>query len=287
MTLQISVVIPVHNRPESVARAIESVNRQTLKPLEVIVVDDASSDATATRVAREFPAVRLIKNPVNSGVSVSRNRGVAAARGDWIAFLDSDDEWLPDKLSHQSRAITRRRGTRICHTDEIWFRRGVRVNPKNKHRKRGGYIFEHCLPLCVISPSTVMIERDFFHEHDGFDESLPACEDYDLWLRMCVVTEVEFVSEALVIKQGGHDDQLSRRYWGMDRFRIVALQKLLDSDHLTTAMREAVIRTFLQKVSILEQGAIKRRNYLWADQLRSMADRYTQPKSLSMSDVSM
>ena len=109
-----------------------------------------------------------------------------------------------------------------------------------KHAKSGGHIFRQCLPLCVISPSSVMIQRSLFDEIGLFDESLPACEDYDLWLRICARHPVLFLQEPMIIKHGGHRDQLSRRYWGMDRFRIQALEKIIDAPGLSPADRIAV-----------------------------------------------
>ncbi len=101
---------------------------------------------------------------------------------------------------------------RVCHTDEIWIRNGRRVNARKKHGKKGGWIFQHCLPLCAMSPSSIMIHRDVFTALGGFDERLPACEDYDLWLRITARYPVLFTRQPLIEKYGGHDDQLSRKY---------------------------------------------------------------------------
>lgn len=177
-----------------------------------------------------------------------------------MAFLDSDDEWLPRKLERQCAALARAPQYRICHTDEIWIRRGRRVNPRRKHAKPGGEIFLHCLPHCVISPSSVVIHRSLIEQTGGFDEHLPACEDYDLWLRICALHSVLYIPEAQLVKYGGHEDQLSRRYWGMDRFRIRALEKLLDTDSLTLKYRVATLHMLLQKIEILCNGARKRGN---------------------------
>jgi GT2 family glycosyltransferase len=157
------------------------------------------------------------------------------AKHEWIAFLDSDDEWLPHKLERQCEALERHPQYRFCHTDEIWIRRGRRVNPMKKHAKHRGYIFDQCLPLCVISPSSALIHRDLFDRYGTFDPELPVCEDYDLWLRICAREPVLYVDEALLLKFGGHEDQLSQAYWGMDRFRIRALENLIRSGALDGA----------------------------------------------------
>ncbi len=253
----ISVIIPTYNRKPLVIRALTSVFNQTLLPEEVIVVDDGSTDGTQQEVSRHFPQVIYLYQ-TNKGVSAARNRGIVTARGEWIAFLDSDDEWLPQKLEKQMAALHQKPEFRICHTEEIWIRRGKRVNPRKKHRKYGGYIFPHCLPLCIISPSSVIIHHSIFETYGLFDEALPAVEDYDLWLRICAQEPVLFLDEPLIVKYGGHADQLSQKHWGMDRFRIYAMEKLLHSGTLTPEQQRQTIEELLRKLAIFIQGAQKR-----------------------------
>ena len=257
MNHSVSVIIPTFNRCEFVNLAIRSVLEQTIDVGEIIVVDDGSTDGTESTVRKQFPRVELISQ-TNRGVSHARNAGIQHASGAWIAFLDSDDRWLPKKIEKQMIAIEHNPEYRICHTDEIWIRRGRRVNPMRKHRKSGGDVFERCLPLCVISPSSVLIERRVFDRCGVFDTVLPVCEDYDMWLRICAVYPVLYVDETLIIKMGGHADQLSRRYWGMDRFRINALERILETVDLEPPKRNAVLRTLIQKIEIYSSGAKKR-----------------------------
>jgi len=235
------------------------VYAQSAAAHEVIVVDDGSTDDTRHLVSSRFADTRYIYQ-ANKGVSSARNAGLRAATGQWIALLDSDDRWQPCKLERQLAALESRPDSQICHTDEIWIRNGRRVNQMNKHAKHGGEIFRHCLPRCVISPSSVVLHRDVFSRIGHFDESLPACEDYDLWLRICAVYPVLYLDEPLVIKYGGHDDQLSRRHWGMDRFRIHALEKILRSGTLSAEDHSAAQAMLRKKLSILIQGAKKRNN---------------------------
>ncbi|TPV93205.1 MAG: glycosyltransferase [Myxococcales bacterium FL481] len=253
----ISVVVPTYQRAELTCRALRSVVAQTEAPGEIILVDDGSSDGTAERVHEQFPQVRVIVQS-NRGVSAARNRGIRDARGELVALLDSDDEWHPDKLARQVHALSAAPWARLCHTDEVWVRRGRRVNPMRKHQKFGGWIYDKCLPLCAISPSSVLVFRSLLEEVGGFDEDLPACEDYDLWLRICARHPVLFVPEALLTKYGGHDDQLSRRYVGMDRFRIVALERMLDSGCLDDGQRRATLDTLRRKAAVFANGARKR-----------------------------
>lgn len=253
----VSVIIPTYNRAGAVIRAMESVYAQTRPPDQVIVVDDGSTDDTGRRIAARYPGACYVRQD-NRGVSAARNRGIRRAAGEWLAFLDSDDQWCAPKLERQLEAAAARRDCAVVHTDEIWIRRGRRVNPGRRHAKHGGHIFTRCLPLCVISPSAVMIRRAVFERVGLFDETLPACEDYDMWLRICALYPVLFVAEPLVVKHGGHADQLSRRYWGMDRFRIRALEKLLDTPGVPREYETAVMAMLLEKIQIYLQGCRRR-----------------------------
>ena len=253
----VTVVIPTYNRKGLLPRALTSVARQTRPPDEVIVVDDGSTDDTEGLVRREFPDVRYLQQE-NRGVAAARNRGIREAKGEWLAFLDSDDEWLPQKLTRQLDELREQPEFLLCHTNEIWIRRGRRVNPMKKHAKSGGYIFDKCLPLCVISPSSVLIHRSLFERVGPFDESLPACEDYDLWLRITSILPVLYLEEPLILKYGGHTDQLSRRHWGMDRFRIRALEKVIDTEALSPESRRAAVRMLVEKIDVYLAGARKR-----------------------------
>ena len=257
--IEFSVVIPVHNRKSLIRRALESVLNQSYLASQVVVVDDGSTDGTGDMLQSEYPQVTVIRQE-HQGVSAARNKGIVNCRSDWVAFLDSDDEWHPEKLEKQALWLSENSGSQICHCDEIWIRNGVRVNPKVKHAKSGGWIFLHCLPLCVVSPSAVVINRKVFQEVGVFDESLPVCEDYDLWLRITPKFPVGFVSEQLVVKYGGHIDQLSKAYPAMDRYRISSLIKLLESNQLGLANQNKVIELLVEKIQIYLNGARKRGN---------------------------
>jgi len=256
--ISISVIVPTFNRKDMLSRALLSIFSQSHEPFEVIVVDNGSNDNTQEMLRDEFPKVRLLLEP-EQGVSRARNKGICEATGEWIAFLDSDDEWQPDKLEVQTREILGSENI-ISHTDELWYRNGVRVNPKNIHKKSGGYIFDRCLELCCISPSSVMVKKTLFDEIGYFDEKLPACEDYDMWLRVCFKYPILFVDKPLTIKHGGHGDQLSKKYWGMDRFRVEAIEKIINSEKLTGSQKEAAKLKLQEKLKILIDGGQKRLN---------------------------
>lgn len=267
----ISVVIPSYNRLPLLINALESVLAQTSKVDEIIVVDDGSNDATGEEISLRFPQIRLITQ-ANRGVSAARNTGIRAAGCDWIALLDSDDRWLPDKIKTIRQAQVEHPQFLLYHSDEFWIRNGVRVNAMKKHQKSGGWIFQQCLPLCVISPSAVVIKREIFDRVGLFDESLPACEDYDLWLRICQQMPVYYIDKPLITKYGGHEDQLSGQYWGMDRFRIRALEKLLNDTKLGEADRQAAEAMLTHKLNILLKGACKHGNQAIIDEFSPLYD---------------
>jgi len=253
----ITVIIPTRDRMERLRTALHSVLNQTAFPAEVIVVDDGSRDETGVMVRREFPSVRYVYQE-NRGVSGARNTGLELATMEWIALLDSDDEWLPRKLEKQLLALSKAPSYRFCHTEEVWIRRGRRVNPMKKHSKPTGWIFPQCLPLCCVSPSSVLIHREVFDSVGTFDEELPACEDYDLWLRVALKYPVLLESEALTKKHGGHHDQLSAKHWGMDRFRIQALEKVLVNPDLEGENAALARKMLIEKLDIFLLGAKKR-----------------------------
>ncbi len=264
----VSVIIPVHNRYHSVKEAIDSVLSQTFTDYELIVVDDGSADDTP-RVAGEYAdRIRYIRQE-NRGVSAARNAGVAASSAPWLAFLDSDDLWLPGKLERQARFIRENPDVSIHQTDETWIRRGRRVNPRERHLKREGHIFIDSLALCLISPSAAVMSRECFDRYGPFDEDLPACEDYDLWLRVTAREPVGLAPERLVMRHGGHADQLSARYQAMDRFRLYSILKLLESAgvSLPPGYRERAAAVADEKARILRNGALKRKRPGFAEKL--------------------
>ena len=256
----VSVVVPTFNRVDFVLEAIKSISSQTFQPLEIILVDNNSEDNTTEMVAKHFKSVKILIQK-KQGVSAARNFGIREASGNWIAFLDSDDQWHKRKLEEQVKSISRDKlSVDLSHTEEIWYRNKIFLNQKEIHKKRGGFIFENCLPLCCISPSSVLIRKKVFDDIGLFDESLDVCEDYDFWLRFCCKYPVNFVDQKLTIKNGGHNDQLSKKYWGMDRFRVQALENLLRSSVLDEWQRQLTKSMLLKKIKILIQGAKKRSN---------------------------
>jgi glycosyltransferase involved in cell wall biosynthesis len=281
----VSVIIPTYNRGWALNRAIDSVLAQEFHDFEIIVVDDGSSDNTS-KILQSYPQISVVRQ-AQGGVSAARNAGIAWAAGGLITFLDSDDLWLPEKLSAQVAFFDAHPEALICQTEEIWIRNGKFVNPKKRHKKYSGMIFEQCLELCIVSPSAVMMKRSLFDEIGTFDETLPVCEDYDLWLRAAWRFPIYLIEAPLVIKYGGHSDQLSRK-WGADRFRIQALKKVLESDLLSSSQYTAALAALRRKCEIYATGCLKRGRENEANQYMRLSDQFTkQADSLLKSTESL
>ena len=267
--MQVSVIIPTYNRARTLGRAIDSVLNQKGAEFELIIVDDGSTDETRSLIEMQKGSdpfskrgltpfeLRYFHQP-NRGPAAARNRGILQTSGEFIAFLDSDDEWLPGKLKAQLRYFEENPEILICQTEEIWIRNGVRVNPMKKHKKYGGSIFENCLPLCIVSPSAVMMRREFFDLVGLFDESFPACEDYELWLRASAKMPIGLIEKSYVVKYGGHADQRSKEFPVMDRFRIRAIEKILASGILSEEQIGVARHQLELKWEIVRKGAEKR-----------------------------
>jgi glycosyltransferase involved in cell wall biosynthesis len=252
----VSVILPTYNRGWILTDAIDSVLAQDYKDYELIVVDDGSTDNTRD-ILDTYGQDIIVLRQANKGVSAARNRGIAEAGGQLVAFLDSDDLWLPRKLSRQVDFFKFNPDAVINQTEEIWIRNGVRVNPKDRHRKPTGMIFERSLGLCLVSPSAVMIQKTLLDAVGGFDENLPACEDYDLWLRISCRYPVHLIAAPLIIKRGGHGDQLSKAP-GLDRFRIQSLEKIIESGRFTESQYRAAVSNLQDKCVIYAGGCRKR-----------------------------
>ena len=257
---EISVIIPTYNRCDLLKRAINSVIKQTITPKEIIIVDNGSTDQTYQMVSSLFPEINYFIEK-KRGVSAARNKGILESKSKWIAFLDSDDAWKPTKLEKQMEySVFNQDKYRIIHTDENWYRNKKFLNQLKKHKKSGGNIFKNSLQLCCISPSSVVLKKQIFDDYGLFDENLEVCEDYDMWIRITAKEEVGFLDSPLVLKYGGHSDQLSKKFWGMDRFRIRSLEKNLKNEHFSKSQKINVLDTLIEKLTIVSDGALKRGN---------------------------
>jgi glycosyltransferase involved in cell wall biosynthesis len=256
-----------------VPEAIASVLAQTYRDYALVVVDDGSRDDSARAAERALAGISVqslvVRQPA-CGVAAARNAGAAVVDSAWIAFLDSDDLWLPRKLERQMVWLSARPWYRMAQTEERWLEGGRQRNPRAWHRKEER-LFRRSLERCLVSPSAVVIARDLYTESGGFDPTFALCEDYELWLRLTLAEPVGLVPETLVIKRGGHAGQLSRSTWGLDRFRVAALAKLLWSMPLAADDRAAVAATLSSKCELLATGAVRRGRDQEAARYRALA----------------
>lgn len=261
--LPVSVIVPTCNRREMLVRALRSVSRQTQRCEEIVVIDDASTDGSREYIEACFnlgasPVIRWFHLPSNQGPAAARNFGIRQSRCELVAFLDSDDHWEPQKLQHQAEAMECFPQYLISHTREKWLRRGQHRKQKSRQIPRHGEIFSHCLELCVVGMSTVMVRREIFASIGLFDEGMRCCEDYDFWLRVSSRYPFLLVDEELTIKEGGREDQLSHQQRvGMDRLRIGSLTRLVQSGVLTAEQREQALQRLRQKCEIYGKGCCK------------------------------
>lgn len=255
--MSVTVVIPTRDRRNRVLAAAHSVLAQTFADFELIVVDDGSADGTAEALAGVRDARLRVLRASGRGVSAARNLGIEAGTGGFIALLDSDDLWLPDKLA-KHLDFAAQHGFHASQTEETWVRHGRFANPRELHKKPSGRFFEQALKLCLVSPSCVLFTRDIWRRRGPFDESLPACEDYDLWLRFLVTDDIGLLPKALTVKHGGHGDQLSRLIVGLDLLRATSLLKLLSDPLLEPWQRTCIFDELKRKAGRHAAGCQKR-----------------------------
>lgn len=250
--MKISVVIPTYNRQDFIKKAIQSVQNQTVKIDEIIIIDDGSNDNTK-EIIKDLNIKYIYQE--NSGVSKARNRGIKEAKNSWIAFLDSDDVWNDTKIEKQINFHKQNPHILLSHTDELWIRNDKIINQKKHQQKPSGFCFLDNITSCKIGPSTVMMHKDIFDDIGLFDEDLKVCEDYDLWIRISNKYEIGLIDEKLMTKYAGHANQLSFTTFAIDTYRIQALEKHLESKYKTN-----IINELIQKCTLLLKGAKKHNN---------------------------
>ena len=285
MNPNISVIIPTYNRKNFLIQALHSVFNQSYPHIQILVIDDGSSDDTKIAIQPLLKNKNLSFYQQNhQGVSQARNLGIQFAHGQYISFLDSDDLWLKHKILKQIQFLTSQTQYLACYTNEIWIRNGLHVNPKKKHQKFSGSIYTHCLPLCIISPSSILFKSSILKNIQPFDPKLPACEDYDFFLRMAAQFPIYFLNQKLIVKQAGHPHQLSQKYPIMDQFRIYSLLKILQSHHsqnLSFQNYQKTIKTLIQKCQIVKNGCLRRQKYRQAFQYSLLIQKYSKKLSPS------
>ncbi len=221
MNNKISVVIPVYNGEAFISKAIQSVLKQTVRPYEVIVVNDGSVDGTAEKLTLFGTRITVISIP-NGGVSNARNVGIQASSGELIAFLDADDVWFEDKLERQFEVFERYPDLGFCCCDYVFLIKhsDLKINHFARFRNDDDIIFDAPLPLpfevlvkrnFVGTCSNVMIRKEVLNRVGLFDVNYRQAEDYDLWLRCSLVTKFILISPVLLEKKS-HDDNLTNDF---------------------------------------------------------------------------
>lgn len=274
----LDIVIPFFNRKYLIQRAIQSVQNQSFHDWKLFLIDDGSCDQARDELKNKIKSkkIQYLFLDKNQGVSFARNYGIKQGCNPWVAFLDSDDEWLPKKLEKQMSYLKQNPETVLIHCNEIWMKHNKILNQKKKHKKHGGRIFKACTLLCCISPSATIIRRDVLENLGLFREDFPVCEDYDLWLKVTAQFDVVFLEEPLVIKHGGHKNQLSRAYPAMDYWRVKALFSHLQSTHLSLSEKKQVQKVILEKCNILLKGYKKYKNFESEKEIESYLKKATQ-----------
>ena len=234
------MILPVYNRDWRFERALDSVVCQSFLHFECIVVDDGSKPAYAAHIEQAVNRLddgrfKLIRHRDNRGVAAARNTAVKASSGDWVAFLDSDDVWHREKLTVHHRFLSEREdksnsnewdNVHLMETQEVWIRNEKRVNPHNHHKKMSGDQFDRSLQQCCLTASSLVVSRRLFVLCGMFDEKLPTCEDYSLWLRLLALSPLHLIDKPLVTRYQGHE-QLSSQPYVKDIYRIKGLFFLL------------------------------------------------------------
>lgn len=217
----ISVVIPAFNSERCINRAIKSVLSQTFSDYEIIVVDDGSTDGTADVVKKFGDRVNYIYQE-NSGVSVARNTGIAASKGDWIAFLDADDEWLPDKLQQQAELLNRNHSLRWCSTNRYQADKKRKAPVGNKaaiaKALKGreyfpNYFLAAVAGKCPIVTSAIIVRKDVFDELGGFEPGRVRGQDLDMWWRIAhYYPKIGYIPEPLAIRYLDIENPITKKH---------------------------------------------------------------------------
>ena len=280
----VSVIIPTFNRIEFLFHALDSVFSQSYAATEVIVVDDGSTDHTVEKLSPAYPSVRFLRQE-NQGVSAARNLGVIKAENPWIALLDSDDRWAPEKLDRQINHLSQNPSLRAVHTGEKWIRNGKEINiPASLDKTKDG-LWERSLEKCIICPSSVLLHQSVFEKIGTFDPSLAICEDYDFWLRLLLTHEIGLIEEPLVHKYGGHPDQLSMSTWGLDRFRVQSLEKISTFGNISPTQKSQIHGTIIRKTDLLIQGFKKHGKYEEAQRYQALKNQASHQLSLLSENI--
>jgi teichuronic acid biosynthesis glycosyltransferase TuaG len=257
----VSVIVPAYNAEAFLARAIRSVEAQSFRDFEIVVVDDGSTDRTA-EVAQGFGSVRYIRAS-HAGEAAARNRGLEEARGELVAFVDADDEWLAEKLARQV-AFMERLGSSFSYTDSYVVRGDRRQRYSTLARPHRGLILapliDDWLDQAFITNNTVVASRALLQDVSGFESGLPTASnaDYGLWLKLALRgTRFDYLDEPLALYHRGHPSDSSDSVTMVERHRL-ALQYFASTYDFPADAKERTARALArthttQAVELLKQ----------------------------------
>jgi len=280
--VRVSAVVPFHNRRELALEALDSILAQSFRDFEIVVADDGSTDgaplAVFSRFGAEPRAIKILSrmNPAairpfshvfhhgdvrlqyhyscNRGLSAARNRGIRHARGTYVAFLETECLWDPAHLETMTTFFASNPWAHICHVGERHPKEALRSRRPARAARPSGWIFEQALAATPVSISSAMLHRSCFAECGCFDENLPACEDYDLWLRLAARHPVFFLDGEVEVTRRLPRAESSSRAWTWERFRVYALEKSFQSGHLNPDQRLRVAEEIVHKCERLVEG---------------------------------
>jgi glycosyltransferase involved in cell wall biosynthesis len=255
----VSVVIPTYNSAKYLGAAIDSVLMQSFHNVEVLVIDDGSTDDTDLVMSKYGPPVRLIRQP-NQGVAVARNRGIEESRGSYVAFLDADDTWLPHKLECQLAELAQLATHRACYCADLV--RTEDLEPLAVRRRAGKHatIEDLLLRGNVIGNSGVVCDRSLFAVVGDFDQNLSQCADWDMWIRIATITEFVYVDEPLVMYRQ-HGSNMSRDPALLERDSLRVLEKGFGLPCVSPFLQEQRAAAFARNYMVLAGTYFYARRY--------------------------
>lgn len=239
--MKISTIIPTYNASRYICQCIDSVLNQTYSQHEIIVVDDGSTDNTYELLQGYSKVIKYIYQE-NSGPSSARNRGIEVSTGDWLAFVDSDDVWMPDKLEKQVKCISKNRDYVLVVSD-MYEGNDPSCTKAPIFEKfddiKEGFIFDRLLKSSYIYTPTVLVNKDIVKEFNGFDTKLNMLEDLDLFLKIAYKYQIGVVNEMLVFRRR-HDQNISKSLGSLDRRAMFWRKVLVDYPSISATQSESV-----------------------------------------------
>jgi glycosyltransferase involved in cell wall biosynthesis len=236
--VKVSVVIPTYNCVQFVTEAIDSVLNQTFKDFEILVVDDGSKDETREVLTEKYGTSIQYLYKENGGVSSARNFGIEKAKGKYIAFLDADDVWMPEKLEKQASALEGNPEIKACYSS--FFLCDEKLNPGKinlSERKANALTDLLLIGNVVATPSTVIAEKGLFQQVGGFDHELSQCADWEMWIRLATKTEFIYINEPL-LRYRQHDSNMSKNAALLEKDSVLLIEKGFALPNLPIDLKE-------------------------------------------------